>query len=318
VRRRVGIALLALVAACLAAYRCARLAGGGRTDWGEAPRERLGDRGLEFGGALRTYRLHLPPAARSDRPPPLVMVFHGDGSTGGQIAAGTQMDAAADRWGFVAAYPDALHQHWNDDLLPDGRHPDDVGYIRALIARLAAERGIDRKRVYAAGFSNGGFFVQRLACEMTGELAAIGAVAGTMSAELAARCAPAAPISVLMIQGTLDPFVPYDGGPAPETTGEPDLSAPETVRRWLATDRCAGTPPPPSAGRKLPGSAGPELRRWAWGPCAEGTEVVLYDVIGGGHAWPRAVRAAAGDRAGRSIVDATDLVAEFFAAHARP
>jgi polyhydroxybutyrate depolymerase len=290
-----------------------------------------GDQRLEFAGAVRTYRLHVP-ASRSragpglqPRPAPLVLVFHGDGGDGGGVEALTGLSAVADREGFFVAYPDSPERHWNDDEEAGFRHPDDVGFVRALIARLAARHGIDRARIYATGFSNGGFFAQRLACEMAGEIAAVAAVAGTMSERLAARCRPEVAMPVLMIHGTADSEVPYHGAAGSRKEDEAhDLSVPAAVRHWVRADRCTG---PPSV-TLLPdaGAAGGRLRREAYTHCAAGAEVVLYDVEGGGHAWPGGSDENGGQRgpgaasaASEKSTERTagDLIWEFFARHRR-
>ncbi|SRR6266487_3458229 len=53
---------------------------------------------------------------------------------------------------------------------------------------------------------------QRLGCELEDKISAIAVVAATMGRELFARCKPARPVSVLIIDGTEDPLVPYEGG----------------------------------------------------------------------------------------------------------
>ena len=43
---------------------------------------------------------------------------------------------------------------------------DDVGFVNAMIDAVDAAYCVDPKRVYAAGFSNGGMLSNRLACEL--------------------------------------------------------------------------------------------------------------------------------------------------------
>ena len=69
----------------------------------------------------------------------------------------SELDAAADREGFVVAYPAALEGRWNytgqlsDETGAGDQIADDVGFIGKLIDRLSAEKATDANRVYAIG-----------------------------------------------------------------------------------------------------------------------------------------------------------------------
>lgn len=75
---------------------------------------------IRHGGLVRTYLLHVPPAARMSRPVPLVLVFHGGFGTGQGMVALTGFNDLADRQGFLVAYPDGIDRHWSDG---GGRRP---------------------------------------------------------------------------------------------------------------------------------------------------------------------------------------------------
>lgn len=142
---------------------------------------------------------------------PLVLVFHGGGGHPATMPNFTHFDSLADHKKFLVAYPESFNKSWNDTR---GLSPaDDVGFIRALIAELQRTHNTDPKRTYAAGISNGGFFSNRLACDLTDKLAAIAAVAATMPETLVPVCKPSVPISVMLIHGSKDPLVHIDGGP---------------------------------------------------------------------------------------------------------
>ena len=136
----------------------------------------------------------------------------------------THFDDVADRNKFLVAYPESFNKSWSDTR---GLSPaDDVGFIRALIAELQRTHHADPKRTYAAGISNGGFFSNRLACDLTDQLAAIAAVAATMPDTLPPLCKPSAPISVLFMHGSKDPIVHIDGGPILRNRGCGDFVGP--------------------------------------------------------------------------------------------
>ena len=101
----------------------------------------------------------------------------------------------------------------------------DLPFVEALLDRVERDRCIDRRRVYATGFSNGGFFASMLGCRLGTRLAAIGLVAGGM--DLAA-CTPSRPTPVMLLYGTSDAVV-----------------RPEMVRGardwWVRANACGGS-----------------------------------------------------------------------------
>ena len=120
-------------------------------------------------------------------------------------------DKLADRDGAVVVYPQALGDpRWNDgEPVAAGAAPDDLRFLAALIDTLAAELGIDRKRVYAAGFSNGASMAYRLACQRPELVAAVAPVSGGMTAPVASACPRGVPVSIIAMHGTEDPLVPF-------------------------------------------------------------------------------------------------------------
>jgi polyhydroxybutyrate depolymerase len=249
---------------------------------------------IPWGGLTRTYRLHLPPA-RPAGLAPLVLVLHGGGGAGRSMAWLTRgaFNDLADREGFLAVYPDGFERHWNDGrsrvrYRSHREKIDDVGFLAALIDYLVKERRVDPRKVYVTGMSNGALMAQRLACQLTGKIAAIASVAGTMPADLAPRCVPSRPISVMLISGTADPLMPYGGGEVGTRRIKLGkvLSVAETVKFWVGHNRCAPTP----SVTRLPHRGAPDgtrVRREVYGGGRDGAEVILYTVEGGGHTWPR-------------------------------
>lgn len=274
-------------------------------------------------GATRTYSIHLPAGRPPSRPVPLVLAFHGGGGAGRSMAGLTGFDRLSDRDGFIVAYPDGLHRHWNDGRATIVEKSDDVGFVAALIAQLERRYAVDRRRIFAAGISNGGMFAARLACEMADRIAAVAIVAANMPADLAPRCAPARAISVLQINGTADPLMPFGGGTVGLVFGAGlggrVLSVADTLALWARLDHC-GQAAPPATLPPLAPSDRTTVRRIAHESCAEQSELVLYEIDGGGHAWPGGPqyfpRAVVG-RASRQL-DASATILRFFANHPMP
>jgi polyhydroxybutyrate depolymerase len=269
-------------------------------------------RTLEASGESRRYYLYLPASFRRERPAPLVLVFHAGGGRASDIAPHTGFSRLADREGFVVAYPQGLRGRWNDGRGFATATHDDVGFVRALVDTLGRELGIDPRRVYATGISNGAMFAYRLACDLPGTFAAVAPVAGALPAELAPGCAHGAPVSVIAFQGTADPLMPYLGGGAGQRRV---LSAERSVGFWGTQAGCTGTPVTTDEPDRV--ADGTRVRRTVFLSCPEGRAVELYTIDGGGHTWPGGP--AAGRRVGRVSreIDATELIWAFFAGHAK-
>jgi polyhydroxybutyrate depolymerase len=271
-------------------------------------------RTLELGGARRTYLLYVPSSHQPARGLPLVLVFHAAGGSGSAMARHTGLSRVAERERFAVAYPDGMGRRWNDGRgIGGGR--DDVAFIRTLIDTLTRELGIDARRIYATGISNGAVFAHRLACDLPGVLAAIAPVAGAVPTALADRCGSAAPVSVVSFQGTADRFMPYKGSGGNLRAGA-ILGAEPSAAFWAQIDGCNGRPTPEPPVDTV--TDGTRARRTAWSGCGEGRAVVLYTIEGGGHTWPGGPAAAR--RVGRASreIDATETIWTFFQRYPRP
>jgi polyhydroxybutyrate depolymerase len=294
---------------------------------GDARRAEAADtqESLTAGGVKRTFYLHVPESVRKDRPDPsspngrarlvpLVLVFHGGGGHARRMARFTGFDELADAEGFVVAYPDGLNRHWNDTR---GFSPaDDAGFVRLLLDHLQSQWPIDPRRVYAAGISNGGFFSNRLACDLSDRIAAIASVAATMPESLVPQCRPSQPVSVMFIHGVNDPLVPIAGGPIAFHRGSA-TSLSSAARFWRDWDH---TVPDPIT-EDFPDQAhdGTKVRREIYGGGKQETEVVVYTIEGGGHTWPGGSQYLPAFLVGKVShnLDATRVIWEFFRKHPR-
>ena len=155
----------------------------------------------------------------------MVLVFHGGGGNAKQIAKLSGFNKISEEKGFLVLYPEAIDKHWNDGresarFREHDEKVNDVAWIDALITELKTTYSVDNKRIYAMGISNGGIFSQRLAIELGQHFAAIASLTAQI-AEPLAQAPPPNPISVLIMNGTKDPFVPYEGGEVTPTLFPP-------------------------------------------------------------------------------------------------
>ncbi len=272
---------------------------------------------IEVNGIKRTYIVHMPPAYKSGTALPLVFVFHGGRTPAQNMIRYTRMNDIADREKFIVVYPQGLNNQWNDGR-KNAPANDDVGFIRALLDHLEATQSIDKRRIYATGISNGGMFAQRVACELAGKITAVASVAASMPEDFASQCKPTAPISVLMIHGTDDPLVPYNGG---SLAGSTDIGGrvwpvADMFRFWAKQDRCTVQ----STTEMLPDrdpSDGTRVRHERYSPCGAGAGVELYTIEGGGHTWPASNQYLPERFIGKTSkdIDGSEVIWQFFANH---
>ena len=247
------------------------------------------ERTLTVGERVRTYHLHVP--VKHASPAALVFVFHGGGGQGSGIERTSGFDAISDREGFVAVYPDGVDRGWNDgrtDAPRQGalrKQVDDLAFVRAMLTDIATVAPIDSKRIYATGMSNGAIFSQYLAAKMADKFAAIAPVAGGIADPFNKEFAPTNPVSVLAINGTRDPLVPFAGGNVARVGRGKVISVDDAMHLWVVRD---GTAPEPQVGM-LPDTDPTDgcrvtWKKWTGGK--NGTEVWLYSEEGAGHTWP--------------------------------
>jgi poly(3-hydroxybutyrate) depolymerase len=99
---------------------------------------------------------------------------------------------------------------------------------------------IDESRVYATGASNGGGFVNTLACspEHGGQFAAFAGIASALYTDVTGDetyTHSRFPVPMLEVHGTSDPIIPYDGG---KGGGGPLPAIPEWLGRWARRNKC--------------------------------------------------------------------------------
>lgn len=242
---------------------------------------------IDVGGTWREVHVQVPRGAVG-HPAPMVVAFHGMGSTGPFMADWSGMSRVAERGGFIAAYPSALGPRRAWTLQP-GADNQDVALVRALIHEIAKRWCVDDHRVSAAGVSNGGGFTARIACDMAARLSGAVVVAGAMTE--VGDCPSGPPVSIMEIHGTSDRVAGY--GSANGTKGVLDW-----LSDWRARDGCDSRPAQQRRPLRI-------VSRITWSPCAEGTVVEHLPIDGGRHQWPGSSPANPGPTSGLSAAEET-------------
>lgn len=237
--------------------------------------------------SLRSYLLYVPDAYDGQADWPLVINFHGFNTNSNLQIAFSQMNAVADTAHFLVAYPQGLLVEipagfgigpgWN---VPGISSPnDDVAFTDNLIDHVAADFAIDVERIHATGWSNGALMAFYMACVLSDRIASVAGVAASMTDAMFDSCLYQRSVSSLLIHGTADPIVPFDGipgltRPVPITpsflSGQYNCSADSIVTELadISTEDSS------------------TVTLIDYTDCDNNSEILFYRVNNGGHTWP--------------------------------
>lgn len=282
--------------------------GGTSGDGGSAAPARTlgnGEHLLVHDGLDRLFRLYVPAGLPVGAPLVVAMDGYGGSAAGMQRYAG--LDAVADREGFAVIYPQGMndaygYHYWEVGYAFHDGTVDDVGFIRAVVALVLEDHGLDAGAVFATGMSNGGDMSYRLACEADDLFLAVAPVAGCLMGVIQETCAPAGTPSLLEIHGTLDGITPWEGDPDGSDGYGPYLGTEDSVGHFvdlygLDTLEEEALPDLSTEDRST-------VLAHRWSAAGSKAEVWLYEIEGGHHDWP-------GDTGNQDIVAAEEIWAFF-------
>jgi polyhydroxybutyrate depolymerase len=256
---------------------------------------------LEHDGLTRWYRIYLPDPLPED--PSLVLYLHG-----GTLSMRSLFSPLADStatWfriaeeeGLILVVPNGVNpetgdtygndQGWND-LRPDqaaGQTTvDDVGFLAALVDQTVLDYGVDQRRVFVTGASNGGMMTQRLLIEAPERFTAGASYIANLPQLEEPLPLPGKPTPLMITNGTEDNLVLWEGGVVGKDRGVV-LSTADTVAWWVAANRAD---PNRAESEFLPDTDpddGCRIKKIAYPPLEGGASVISYEVIGGGHTLP--------------------------------
>jgi polyhydroxybutyrate depolymerase len=224
-----------------------------------------GDDCVEHAGYYRCWDIHVPEGVTGSVP--LVIDLHGHTENPSHQRSISGFEALAESEGFIVVWPYGLCESWNSGppCCPPANEDkiDDVGFLRKMVEKVSGQHDIDASRIYVTGLSNGCSMAQRLANEASDIIAA----AACMSLHLLVpEAADYTPVSVMIIYGNKDLDI-YDP--------EEFITAKENFNKWKTMNDCTGS--------YVETWKDGDSVAWTYQDCADGTEVAIVTLDGGGH-----------------------------------
>lgn len=282
-----------------------------------------GPKEVQFGhdNYIRNVTFHVPKKLKR-RNRSLVLCLHDGGDNPEGVARITRkgFEKLSESNNFIVGYPEALNEYWNDARedsisLSHFKEIDDVGYIQKVIEYAIDSFRIDPQRIYIAGFSEGGLMGFKLACEIPNQIKGFAMVAASLSLDQIVECTPDTTVSFMMISGTRDPILPYDGGQmiVEEQELGSMLAAEEAINYWLEENDCSDR----SSNKEMANrDTFDETRseKITYSDCKNKNKIVLIKVVNGGHSWPGGRQYQTKKNIGRVSQDflATEEIWKFF------
>ncbi|GAP85252.1 putative carbohydrate esterase family 1 protein [Rosellinia necatrix] len=271
--------------------------------------------GLTSSGRDRSYSVHLPSGYDKSKPYPVVLGFHGSGSIGLFFEVDTKMSESRFSANKIMVYPNGVGGAWAGASYSELPIDEDLQFVTDLLAELRGEYCVDDSRIYATGISNGGGFVNVIACSTIGsEFAAFAPASGayyTDNSGVDGGCSPArSPLPVLEIHGRSDASVSYDGG---EGEGGILPAIPAWLGWWAERNACTSS--------KVEDSFGGDVHHTTW-TCADGAEGVLqhWAIDDMGHCWASTEInfSQLSVPQGPTHIQASQIIMDFFDQHTKP
>lgn len=267
-------------------------------------------RRLEIDGLSRSYLLSIPPGMDRDVPAGVILAFHGGGGSPTAFMQITSMDRVATDKGLVLVYPEGYQNSWNIEDKENKwgaatkENIDDISFVQAILGELEESFQVDHSRIYAAGFSNGGSFAYRLACEMPDTFAAIAVVAGSLAGH---DKMPNRAVPLLHMHGVLDKMSPISGGEGSgQAQGTRHRGIPKTIVNWVNNNHL--DPAPTSI------HCDENATIMVFSSDQVSADVYLYIVSDMGHQWPGG-KAIDSMGPGKTALNCSEVIVDFFVSH---
>lgn len=229
--------------------------------------------------AQRRFIIYLPVGYTNANPHSLILAFHGYTSNPFAMQQFTHFDSLANKDNVVIVYPEGTTslvrlRGWNT-----GVHPTitakDVLFTSNMLNDLQANFCINPNQIYATGFSNGGGFTAKLACQLPDRIAAFAPISGSYLPSFYS-CSSDRPVPIIEFHGTKDTVVPYLG-----LKSKKEFAALTWIANWAKKDTCTPQPIITKESKKI--------TKYLWTNCSANASIIHYKINGEGHSWPHAL-----------------------------
>ena len=254
-----------------------------------------GPQEVQFGhdNYIRTTTFHIPKKLRRRRRS-LLVCLHGGGETPESFMRITKrgFNKLSEQNNFVVAYPAALNNYWNDARedsisLSHFEEIDDVGFIEKTIQYALDSFRIDPERVFVTGLSDGGLMAFRLACQLPGKIKGIATVAASISLDQLVECSLDTTMSIMAVNGTVDPILSYYGGQMLVDGMEKGSMLPiEDAIEFILEENSCGEKVTHRDISNRDTFDETRSEKFIYTDCPNGNTITLIKVTNGGHTWP--------------------------------
>jgi len=234
---------------------------------------------IAYGGQQRQVLYIHPETATAGNAPVLLLLTYPEGTPAFMANLTRAGRIAADYGAWVIIPAPATGGKWADNPADPLNTTDDVGFLATVISDADSNYPVDTTRVYAAGYSNSAFMIERVNCDRADLLAGAAMIGATERDVEVPLCKPSRAVPAVFFNGTDDLVVPYGG------LLTILVSAQQAYSNWLGYNGCSSSA---SVTSKLPTTVndGTSVQLTENQSCASGSAVALYTINGGGHTWP--------------------------------
>jgi polyhydroxybutyrate depolymerase len=249
---------------------------------------------MKHDGYIRNFILHIPEHHEHLNKIPLIIALHGGGGDAEGMIRLTKgrFNELADLYGLLIVYPQGLGKSWHDgrkDTISYAHENniDDVGFLSKIIQTMIQKYKADPERIFVTGISNGAFMSIRVSRELVDQVKAVAPVCAAIPVETKEAHLAAAAMNIMIINGTADPLVPYNGGDV-QILGKKRgkvLSTDETVAIFNKRNNCSDVPKIENLEDRDP-QDGTRITRYEYSNADNTHKTILLSVVNGGHTWP--------------------------------
>lgn len=261
---------------------------------------------MEVDGLSRNYLLYRPEGLKKGAP--LVFVIHGFTDTARNMMGSTRMNKVADAKGFAVCYPQGSKDSQGRNFwevgyaFSEGLGRDDVKFLTQLARHLQESYGLDPRRTFATGMSNGAEMCVMLGLFAPDTFRAIAPVSACVMDKTWVTVKEAPKIPAFFICGDADRTTNWNGDMVNKEGWGAYHPVADMITLFTRND--------PGLVKKTKNLAdknktdGSTIVADYYVNKSSGREVWFYHVVGGGHDWI--------GRSGNKDIDASEEIWKFF------